>query len=316
MGKNKRKILSLILSLIILGTCKFNTKGIIKNVTNEFYNLEDLDENVLYIDEDYYDESWNIPYVGRFVPQGVCTYNDYTLVSLYDSFHISNSIVCIFDSENTLINKIDLGMDSHVGAICADEDNNLLWVTGKNGYIKCYEIEDALNKNGIKEKHGSFYVGQDLINYKGISSVAYMTVKDNKLYVGNYVLRGNGILKEFNIDYKDKISLTFEKKYNIPSKVQGICFYELDDVEYILFSRSYGNQIDSMIQIYEFKEDFDYNTSKSIDYYLAPMLEQISINDNKLFGVFEYNACKYRNSDIKEDIFYMDVNKLIKKNEN
>lgn len=313
MNKNKKRFLSLFLTISLFLSSKIVGKNI-DNLFAEFYYGNYLDDTSIEKIIDY-DSSYGIKYVGRYVPQGVCVINDKTIISLYDSLGLSNSILCVYNHDSNTYSKVNLDMTAHVGGICYDDINELLWVTGKSGNVRCYDIND-LDKSSIKSLSGDIFVGDELINHKGVCSAAYITINSNKLYVGNFVLHGNGILKEYDIlKNGNDIKLNYVKDYVAPNKTQGICFYAKDDKEYIMFSRSYGTEIDSLLHIYEFDENFNANISNSTQYYMDPMLEQVVINDDELLAVFESNASFYSDGSYEDDLVSVDINRLIKKHE-
>lgn len=310
MEKNKKRILSILLALSILLSVKIGNKKSSLFMTNLNYGIDGFDKTIEHVID--YDESDFIKYVGRYVPQGVSMIENKLVVSLCDSLCLNNSLLCIYDTVDKTSFKVSLDMIAHVGGIAYDEINNLLWITAKDGNIRCYNASE-LNNAKITSLTGDIYVGENLINHKGKCSVAYMCINENKLYVGNYKLVGNSILKEYEIiNNEGNIELNYIREFCIPSKTQGVCFYQKENKEYIIFSRSYGNTLDSMLQIYEFNDEFDINTQQSINYYFDPMLEQICIDDEMLYGVFEYNANIYRNGNKKDDLFNVEISKLIK----
>lgn len=57
----------------------------------------------------------------------------------------------------------------------------------------------VLDKDEVLAIYVNEDVVKDLINYRGHKSVSYLTVEDNKLYVGNFRLCTNGIMKIYDI---------------------------------------------------------------------------------------------------------------------
>ena len=100
--------------------------------------------------------------------------------------------------------------------------------------------------------------------------------------------------------------------------VQCITFYKKDNKEYIIFSRSYGRDCPSVMQIFRYSEDIkNYRDEKlvSSSLRLEPMLVQITSRDNNIYALYESNARPYTvNQDTEFDsIPVIDADSLVKK---
>lgn len=252
--------------------------------------------------------------IESFVPQGVCSANEYTLVSLYDSSKEKDSSVLIIDpnGEKRWV-PLDLPKGTHVGGIAYDPINNNIWIAGASGEIGVYNYDDIINNNGdVVSAIKSFDVG--LKNEEGKSVASYLTYYNGSVYVGNFVQQTTmskvadflladyiyepdpnpGTLKEFKIG-TDGISLEKIDSISLPTKVQGVSFYEKDNKKYLAVSRSYGRDKKSELRIYEYN-DGKYDKLKSFT--MPTMLEQITFNnDGSLKCVFESYADKYHVDD-------------------
>lgn len=313
--KSKKKVISLLLCLSILLGIRHSYNLYMKKHPEKLYNLKLGNEIISLVDEEYYDESFKIPALGTMVPQGVTMSDEYIFLSLYDSLKLSKSMIYVLDFDFNLKRKVYLDTYSHVGGISYDSINNCLWTSGTHGSVCAYNVDDVLSYEEITAIYKNDNVGSDLINYRGQKAVSFLDVYGNKLYIGNYTCVNDGTLKVYDIECnEDGVALKFDCKYVIPTMVQGVSFYTLGDQEYILFSRSCGEDIKSYIQVYKFDEDFDYRNSDSITLELDPMLEQICIDDNGDVGsVFESNAVPYRDSKKEKDYRVFSLNKYIKK---
>lgn len=309
-GKIKKKIISLILCFSIILSLKFFHKTFFKQNFKDFYGIDDSVETVL--DEEYLILS-NFSFDNGMVPQGIDLNDDYVFVSLYDSFKKKSSVIMIFDYKMNFINKVELNTFSHVGGISFDEANDLLWVSGTYGSVNAYGVRDLLENASVKPVFFDSSVGNGLINFKSQRAVSYLTVCDNKLYVGNYTLFNDGVLKEYEIIADNgKINLKYIDKIKVPSCVQGASIFGDDNSKYISFSRSFGADKESVIQIYKYNDDFSIDND-CVTIELDSMLEQITFERNKMYGIYESNASIYSDGSFKEDIFAIDVMKYIKK---
>ena len=309
-GKIKKKIVSLVLCFSLLLSLKIFHKTFFKQNFKDFYDIDGSIETVL--DEEYL-ISCNFSFDEGMVPQGIDLNDDYIFVSLYDSFKKKSSVIMIFDYKMKFINKVELNTFSHVGGISFDEVNDLLWVSGTYGSVNAYKVRDLLEYSSVKPVFSDSSVGSGLINFRGQRAVSYLTVSDNKLFVGNYTLFDDGVLKEYEIiTDNDKIDLKYVDKLKAPSCVQGVSIFGDDSCKYISFSRSFGADKESVIQIYRYNDDFSID-KECVTIELNSMLEQISFERNKMYGIYESNASIYSDGSSKEDIFAIDVMKYIKK---
>lgn len=311
---NKKKFLSLFLAVTMVIGAKHSVQMFFRKHPEYYYNLKNSTHTYVMQDDDNYECLEMLPELNTMVPQGIALGGEYTYVSMYDSLKLKKSIICVLDNECKLVNKVNLDCYSHVGGISYDEVNNLLWVSGTNGSVRVYDVCDFLDKTDVEAKYVNEDIGSDLINYRGQQAISYLTVEDNKLYVGNFRLYTNGVMKIYDIDCEDGIKLEYFNEINVPSKVQGVTFYNTDETKYILFARSYGTCNDSVIQVYKYSDDMDCSKDKYFTLMVDPMLEQVQIDgDGNLYSVYESNAAIYCDGNKDNDFKVMDFKKLVKK---
>lgn len=261
-----------------------------------------------------------IPYINNMVPQGITIMNDYFLISMYDYTKISNSVVCVLNKKGDLINICYLNNNAHVGGIAYDSINDLVWITQKDGKIDAYLSNQILNSKYPVPFFWGLDVGSGLENYKypWINSASFITINENKIYIGSFTLNEPGLVKAYSIvmdDEMKKISLFYENSFFIPDKCQGMAFYKIDDEEFIAFSRSYGRDFSSLLQLFLYDIDKDGYNEKEDDYIVIrtpEMMEQIVFHDNYLYGIFESAADPYLKDAGIDNIFAIDAKKLIK----
>ena len=314
---NKLTILSILTSTVIM-TSSVPVDKTTNSYISSYYDvlLDDITSEYVLVDE-------RVNYVpqNNYVPQGIALVGDYVLTSNFDYYKDKNSMICVIDKDGKLVHKCMLDHDAHVGGIAYDEVNGLLFVTGYSGYILAYDIEDILHKDKVTAKYSNINVGDGLSNYvyPWVNSASFISIHDNELLVGNFSLRNTGKVKRYKYNIvDDEIQLEYVSSFKIPDMVQGITFYKKDDKEYIIFSRSYGRDCPSVMQIFRYSEDIkNYGDEKlvSSSLRLEPMLEQITSRDNNIYALYESNARPYTvNQDTEFDsIPVIDADSLVKK---
>lgn len=314
---NKLTILSILTSTVIM-TSSVPVDKTTNSYISSYYDvlLDDITSEYVLVDE-------RVNYVpqNNYVPQGIALVGDYVLTSNFDYYKDKNSMICVIDKDGKLVHKCMLDHDAHVGGIAYDEVNGLVFVTGYSGYILAYDIEDILHKDKVTAKYSNINVGDGLSNYvyPWVNSASFISVHDNDLLVGNFSLRNTGKVKRYKYSIvEDEINLEYVNSFKIPDMVQGITFYKKDDKEYIIFSRSYGRDCPSVMQIFRYSEDIkNYRDEKlvSSSLRLEPMLEQITSRDNNIYALYESNARPYTvNQDTEFDsIPVIDADSLVKK---
>lgn len=314
---NKLTILSILTSTVIM-TSSVPVDKTTNSYISSYYDvlLDDITSEYVLVDE-------RVNYVpqNNYVPQGIALVGDYVLTSNFDYYKDKNSMICVIDKNGKLVHKCMLDHDAHVGGIAYDEVNGLLFVTGYSGYILAYDIEDILHKDKVTAKYSNINVGDGLSNYvyPWVNSASFISIHDNELLVGNFSLRNTGKVKRYKYSIvEDEIKLEYVSSFKIPDMVQGITFYKKDDKEYIIFSRSYGRDCPSVMQIFRYSEDIkNYRDEKlvSSSLRLEPMLEQITSRDNNIYALYESNARPYTvNQDTEFDsIPVIDADSLVKK---
>ena len=314
---NKLTILSILTSTVIM-TSSVPVDKTTNSYISSYYDvlLDDITSEYVLVDE-----SVNYVPQNNYVPQGIALVGDYVLTSNFDYYKDKNSMICVIDKDGKLVHKCMLDHDAHVGGIAYDEVNGLLFVTGYSGYILAYDIEDILHKDKVTAKYSNINVGDGLSNYvyPWVNSASFISIHDNELLVGNFSLRNTGKVKRYKYSIvEDEIQLEYVSSFKIPDMVQGITFYKKDDKEYIIFSRSYGRDCPSVMQIFRYSEDIkNYRDEKlvSSSLRLEPMLEQITSRDNNIYALYESNARPYTvNQDTEFDsIPVIDADSLVKK---
>ncbi len=340
MNKRRKKVfLSILLGTTIVSTthvsCKIARNGYVSTIyninsssivddfeTDKLFNNSIDNERLLFKYPAFFsrsiDSDITTPVYDEMVPQGLTVMGDYILTTSYDHSKEKNSTVYVLDKTGNMINECMLDIKSHVGGIAYDKKNKLVWIPSNSGLLNAYRANDFLVNQEVNAIYKDLNVGNELLDYQNPlkRSVAYLTIKDDDLYVGSFSLSRFGVVKKYSINVDGEtnvISLRFEKKFNVPTRVQGLSFYSKDDKDYILFSRSFGRTRPSLLQICSYDENIvDYNNCESVSYEAPAMMEQISIEDGRLYAIFESSAKSYRGcNDELDEICVMNTDELI-----
>lgn len=135
-------------------------------------------------------------------------------------------------------------------------------------------------------------------------------------------MNNKGILKKYNVSIDSDnrtLTLDYDKKISIPDKVQGVSFYKKANDIYIIFSRSYGEKIPSVLQIFKYNEDVTNYNDTSLNYVCLEcpsMLEQTAILDNYIYSVYESAAFPYKSADSTNNLTVVDVDIVLMKLKN
>lgn len=136
--------------------------------------------------------------------------------------------------------------------------------------------------------------GSTLTNYTSVTlenHPSYLTVDGNTLYAGLFTENGPGKLSIYDLA-EDGKNIQFERQITVSfEKVQGMCVLHKNNVDYFVFSCSYGRQNDSRLVVATLHGN-EFIQVKSI---LMPcMAEQVSVDSHgDIMLVFESDSIKY-----------------------
>lgn len=238
----------------------------------------------------------DVPLINDFIPQGIVVIDDYIFITGY--FESKDNSKCyVLNKKGEIVNEVELDNNSHVGSIAYDKINNLIWIPNNEGILSAYNKDDFLNKKHVDAKYSYSGFSIDLMDFQDIrkNHIAYLYVDNEYIYFGNFFINSNCLIKKYKIVLKNNVvNLKYINSFYVPPKTQSITFVEKDNEKYMLLSRSYGRHNSSQLYIYNYEDDIiDYNNLeiKMVD--LPPMLEQISVDNNNLYLLFESGATKY-----------------------
>lgn len=238
------------------------------------------------------------------VPQGITTTEDGLIfITVYDYKEKTYSKCYILDQNGNLLNTVTLDMASHVGSIAYDEQNELFWIPDDDGSLVAYKKDEMLNQSNVFSQVRFEKIGLSLKDSKEQLSnyIDYLTVDGKSLFIGSFSQKNKGILHEYKIRQENgQIKLLKKSEIALPTRIQGITFYDRGLEKYMILSRSFGRQNDSEILVYRYKENMHTYSEQKTRIALAapPLLEQISVHGGSLYAIFESSSKKYHNSKV------------------
>ncbi len=268
------------------------------NINSDGYHFES--EKIVY---------WE-PGIAGYTSQGYTETDNYKIVSAYKIGE--NSRLYYYDKETgKYIGYVELNNKAHVGGITYDQDDKILFVTGSDGEVNCYDheaIEQALatttkgNDGRAKiDLNSENYSGVELdcninINELGIDDPATIYYHDGKLYVSTYRKKGD------LVSYDIKCNRTSDGKVEVdggqmhiistdsPSATQGISIFEKDGKKYVAFARS-AMVINSSIDVYELNDDETLGKMSGSISLPHTGLEGIKVHeDGTVTGIYEFEG--------------------------
>lgn len=244
-------------------------------------------------------------------PQGVTTTEDYLLISAYSRDKKHNSVIYVLDKHShAYIKTIVLQGRPHVGGITYDSKAKNIWVCSFSSEnqaqivsiplktIEEYQFTDAYQPIEYEQE----------VNLKDIKKASFISYHDNAMYVGYFSKKHEGIIEKFLMDEQGQLIeganerqvLTVTTAEESPDEIekvtrgiQGMTFYK----DYLLLSQSYGPESSKILVFRDTGNDqvfLDKEVLMTIE--APPYLEQILVEGDHLYTLFESGTKKYRDN--------------------
>ena len=210
-------------------------------------------------------------------PQGLAVTDEYVLISAYCHTAKHNSVIYVINKEtHRFIKEVVLPGLPHVGGLAYDPDHDMLWYSSNtNGTCSLYGI---VRDSFMTFYKGCLYVG--CFNKYTESSIARYAVDEE----GNLV---NTLDEELGMNFEMAVPLDYS---TISEQAQGMAFYN----DKLLLSHSFGI-LPSRVVFYEQSDKRLYVNENSAKTYRFPeMIEQIVVDGDDLYVLFESGAYAYR----------------------
>ena len=248
------------------------------------------------------------------VPQGICTCEEYVLITAYDSANKHNSVIYAL-KDNKLAITLIYDKKVHMGGITYD--GSYIWIAegggskhgNEMGAIRKEDFFQAINI--AKENNAKSIALKNIITLQAhsLNYTSFCIFYDNLLWAGSFNTNTTSHLYGYSIEKENEQLILKPTRYiEMPKKAQGICFYKTKDNIYLCVSTSYGRRYNSIFRCYKLNNynepTENHDKIKQIlknhayrTLILPPMAEQINIKDEAIYCIFESGANKYiRNS--------------------
>lgn len=240
-------------------------------------------------------------------PQGLAVTPDYIFISAYCHTQQHNSVIYIVDKEtHRFYKEIILPGQPHAGGLAYDPEHEMLWYSSnESGIAQAISITmETIENYDYMDGHRPVQVNQVCSLY-GIVRDSFMTFYEGSLYAGCFMKYSESVIARYEIDedgyletdMDEGLGMNFEMAIpldysTISEQVQGMAFYH----DKLLLSHSFGI-LPSRLVFYERSDKrlyVDENSAKS--YRFPERMEQIVVEGDDLYVLFESGAYAYRES--------------------
>ncbi|MDO5336003.1 MAG: hypothetical protein Q4E89_00885 [Eubacteriales bacterium] len=253
-------------------------------------------------------EGGQIASCSSMTPQGITVTEEYVLISAYCKTKKHNSVIYVLNKKNhRFIKTLVLPGRPHAGGLAYDSIHGRIWYSSHDqGIAQAVSIQlEALKKYHFEREQLPIEVEYTYLY--GVIRDSFLTFYDNSLYVGYFSGTGAGTLVRYEVNdtgglvteeerqlAMDMVMAIPEDSGVIPPCVQGIAFYQ----GYMLLSQSYGILPSSLSVYKEDKNIYYAEGNELIEYQMPERMEQICVDGDHLYVVFESAAYAYRASSL------------------
>lgn len=259
--------------------------------------------------------------VRGYVPQGIAYAFSNILLTMYDGrankrgnrgMRRRNSVIFLIQNNGKKVRRVILDGKFHAGGIVCDEKTGSVFVTGDDGYVYRYDLDEVLHRRRVLRKEEYCIAEGDMISLtNGKSSCAYLSIYGGYLYVGNFSEGDKNIIKVYEIIGGVGVLLRYVKTMINPfSWTQGLCIGKYKDKEYYLFSCSYGRKRDSKLYVSRLVGD---HFEKKREITMPCMAEGVCFdNERNVAMIFESGASKFRGAKTRiRSVLYLDLKRIV-----
>lgn len=243
------------------------------------------------------------------VVQGMTFADGYILISAYRKSG-SNSLLYVLNSAGEWVTTVDIGFSAHTGGIAYDSAHGLLWVTAASGSVCTLDwaqVKECFEAGGegdiVPGPEALFSFDAELVNHNGSKVASFLDVTHGKLYVGSYVIGGEGVLRGYDIADPMRPRLVSEQR--LPEKIQGMTTVSGAEGDYLLLSQSTQTD-DSALLVFLYDEQTEGYTEVIQSYVLPEGAEQLEAWGDRIMILFESAARPYQETArIRNDQVYV-----------
>lgn len=275
-----------------------------------------------------YGEKESSSICSSMTPQGLAVTEDYILVSAYCFTHTHNSVIYVIDkTSHEFVKEIVLRNRAHVGGLAYDPIHQNIWIAGASQglpQVNAITLTQLENYN-FHDAYAPITYSQSYDLY-AINRSSFITYHNSALYIGYFTDNTSSVLEKYTInddgslatevsdesfDYTGSlapIALPCDVKV-ITEQAQGVAFYK----NKILFSKSYGPFPSTLHVHYNSIQKLLEEHTMIKKLYLPEKMEQIYVDGDDLYVLFESAAHGYHASSLcKIDrILKLDLKKLL-----
>lgn len=237
---------------------------------------------------------------GQMTPQGLALSKDWVFISMYCNDHQHHSQILLFDRHTGAYSKpVILPKKPHVGGLVYDEQQEVLWVTitgSESGRIGGIPLATLLADTSAQ-------TGQPVrfdrrLELLGIARASYLTMDQEKVVAGSFSLRGAGKCAAYSRQFLQDAMAggSTQKSQMLPNetnstltKVQSVAYAK----DWLLIARSFGPGASELLAFPKTTANLKRN-SAAFRFRFPPYLEQIVVEDQRLYCLFESGAAAYR----------------------
>ena len=192
----------------------------------------------------------------------------------------------------------------HVGGLASDEEHNMLWYSSNvNGIAQAVSIKmDVLQNYNYTENNMPVQTNQ-ICSLYGIMRDSFMTFYKGCLYVGCFNKYTESNIARFSVDGEGNLINTFDKTLGmnfemavpldystISEQAQGMAFYN----DKLLLSHSFGILPSRVVFYEQWDKRLYVNENSARSFRFPEMIEQIVVEGDDLYVLFESGAYAYR----------------------
>lgn len=323
-----KKALSLILAVILLFSCfalsasaigtskdyrynsRFNAALVAFNdlslIAEEYMAIPGLENTVLTGEES----------CSAMTPQGLCVSDEYIFISAYcgikryktdleensnygknkdklaaeENHKVHNSVIYILDRETgAYLKTLVLPDSNHVGGLATDGKNLFI---AKSTDKQVSLISSAQLALAMQTKSLTVKARYEMSADCGCTA-SVITYHNGILWVGVFNEKSDGELNGFRMN--EKLSLEKAVSVKLPSKVNGIAFYDYEDETCLVVGSSYGRKNLSKAYLYTVTGYGEANMEllKKDIYTLPPTVQNFAFYGTKVYHIYESAATCY-----------------------
>lgn len=298
----------------------------VRNVENyEYTSNKRLHPEIKYLKDCKYDfcEEIDIPgmpdtkendFLNKYIfstsqcPQGLAFAKNYVLITSYSEGKECLGELMVFD-RTTGDYLVTLGMDpkSHLGGITFD---------GKNVWV-CNSSQKAIERISFDfielmalENRGEVVDATEVVDIYKVDHVpSCITFHGGRIWIATHTILFESKVGAYYYNEKDDQLLPLSD-YNIPSKVQGIAFDEMDR---IYLSTSYGRTVSSFLKIYDSLATMSSKPNQpNLQIEMPPGSEELDTDDNILYILFESAGERYLEGTDGKGVSTSPIDKILK----